>query len=87
MHPAAGQNKTAEDLGAENKTVAGCAVLLCTQPAAREYGKTEIRKRKRILHPTTRVGQDAFAPSRVQKALWDKTFQDKKKGAVAQVAP
>lgn len=55
------------------------AVLSCTQPTAGEYGKTEKRKRKRILHLTTRVGQDAFAPSRAQKALWDKTFQDMKK--------
>ena len=46
---------------------------------AGEYAKTEKRKRKRILHPTTRVGQGAFAPSGAQKALWDKGFQDKKK--------
>ena len=61
------------------KRLQAVAVLLCTQSAAGEYDKAEKNKEKRPLHPLTRVGQGAFAPSRAIKALWDKAFQDKKK--------
>lgn len=70
---------SAKCLEPQSKTLFMATVLSCTQPVAGEYGKTENRKRKRPLHLLARVGQGAFAPSRVRKALWDKALQCMKK--------
>ena len=70
---------SAKCLEPQSKTLFMATVLSCTQPVGGESAKTEKQKRKHLLYPLARVGQGAFAPSRVRKALWDKALQCMKK--------